>query len=228
MDYEQYLIPLENKIISEKSSENSVAMERYMRNKFKFLGLKKTIIDALSKEFIKENPFKEINKLSGLIDFLWQKEAREYQYIALKFLEIYQKILPKKYIEVYEKLIQEKSWWDTIDVLATRLLGNHFKKFSEQQKTYPEKWINSENIWLQRTAILYQLKYKENTNQEQLFSFIQKKSNSEEFFVQKAIGWALREYSKTSKEEVLSFVQENELASLSKREALKWLNKQEK
>lgn len=86
---------------------------------------------------------------------------------------------------------------------------------------YTDKWIENENIWLQRAAILYQLKYQEKTNEERLFRYILRRASSDEFFVQKAIGWALREYAKTNPDNVKSFVSQHPLKPLSEREALK-------
>jgi 3-methyladenine DNA glycosylase AlkD len=109
---------------------------------------------------------------------------------------------------------------------ACWLVGNHFKCFPEFIKPYTEKWMKSGNMWLQRTVILFQLDYKEKTDVELLFKNIKKCTDSKEFFIQKAIGWALREYSKTDAATVINFVENNKLAPLSKREALKRLKKE--
>ena len=95
-------------------------------------------------------------------------------------------------------LIVKKSWWETVDVLSPRIIGYMFLTNHELVPLYADKWIENENIWLQRAAILYQLKYKEKTNEERLFRYILRRASSDEFFVQKAIGWALREYAKTN------------------------------
>ncbi|MCK5077528.1 MAG: DNA alkylation repair protein, partial [Calditrichia bacterium] len=119
-----------------------------------------------------------------------------------------------------------KSWWDTVDFIATNLVGPLFEKYSELIIPYTKKWMDSGNIWLQRTSILFQLKYKEKTDFKLIIGFIQQCSSSNEFFIQKAIGWILREYSKTDASTVIEFVKNNKLAPLSEREALKWLKNQ--
>ena len=115
-----------------------------------------------------------------------------------------------------------------MDGIASWLVGEHFKRFPKLIKPYTEKWMKSGNMWLQRTVILFQLGYKDKTDVKLLFKNIKKCMDSKEFFIRKAIGWALREYSKTNAQAVINFVENNELAPLSKREALKWLKNQGK
>lgn len=146
---------------------------------------------------------------------------REFQNVALDMLERRVKKLDKSYIGLFETLITTKPWWDTIDPIASKLIGSFMLKYPELIEDYPEKWIASGDMWLQRTAILFQLKYKAKTNVPLLFRYIDNCSESREFFIQKAIGWALREYAKTDAAAVRRFVQERRLAPLSRREALK-------
>lgn len=120
-------------------------------------------------------------------------------------------------------LIVSKSWWDTVDVLSPHIMGYMFSTYPKLISQYSDLWIEDENIWLQRSAILYQLHYKGGTDEERLFRYIIRRANNDEFFVQKAIGWVLREYAKTNPESVKSFVLNHQLKPLSKREALKHL-----
>ena len=122
-------------------------------------------------------------------------------------------------------MIITKSWWDTVDRIASRLVGFYFREHKELIEPYTEKWMYYGNMWLQRTALLFQLKYKKETDTDLLFGYIQALAESPEFFIQKAIGWALREYSKTAPKTVKQFVDSTLLAPLSKREALKIINK---
>ncbi|MCV5062626.1 DNA alkylation repair protein, partial [Escherichia coli] len=114
-----------------------------------------------------------------------------------------------------------KSWWDSVDSIVPTFLGDIFLKHPELISAYIPKWIASDNIWLQRAAILFQLKYKQKMDEELLFWIIGQLHSSKEFFIQKAIGWVLREYAKTNPDVVWEYVQNNELAPLSKREAIK-------
>ena len=125
-------------------------------------------------------------------------------------------------------MIINKPWWDTIDFLAPKILGEYFKLFPEEIDKNIQKWISSNNIWLQRSSILFQLKYKETLNTQLLTKIILPLSNTKEFFINKSIGWILREYSKTNKDWVLDFIEKHKLSNLSIREALKHINKTQK
>jgi 3-methyladenine DNA glycosylase AlkD len=126
---------------------------------------------------------------------------------------------PVEWIELFEELIIQKSWWDTVDALAAWQVGYYFSKYPEKIQPYTNKWMSNGNIWLQRTCLIFQLKYKEKTDFELLKSFINPLSGSKEFFIQKAIGWALREYSKLFPQEVMEFAGNQPMAKLSYREA---------
>ena len=120
-----------------------------------------------------------------------------------------------------EFIITNKSWWDTVDFIASHLVGNYFKKYPDKIEEYINKWMLSKNIWLQRTALLFQLKYKVALNPVLLENIIKQFLYSKEFFINKAIGWILREYSKTNPQWVINFVKKYPLHNLSKREALR-------
>ncbi|MBC2183602.1 DNA alkylation repair protein [Listeria sp. FSL L7-0233] len=195
------------------------SMEAYMKNQFTFLGIRAGERKKLVATFLKENGTPV--DLLGLAATLFAEEEREFQYVAIDLLSRYGKKQPSEAIEVYEKLIVTKSWWDTVDGLAGTVVSNHFKLYPDLIPTYNEAWINGDNIWLARTAILFQLKYKEQTDVELLFSNCEKWLDSKEFFIQKAIGWALRQYAKVDSEAVRQFVNSHTLAPLSRREALK-------
>ena len=206
-------------------------MKRYMRDQFEFYGIKTPGRKEFQKEFLEKNGFPSAELLEPIIKELWELPQREYQYFTVGLMEKVlksRKPLPKpaqEMIGLFEYLITTKSWWDTVDGIAIRLMGLFFQKHPEFIKPCTNKWIQSDNIWLQRTAILFQLKYKDKTDEALLFNTIKKLTDSDEFFIQKAIGWALREYSKTYPQRVIKFVQETQMAPLSKREALKVVKK---
>jgi 3-methyladenine DNA glycosylase AlkD len=206
------------------NKEDAIEMEKYMRNKFPFLGIRaperKIIMRRLYQEsaIIKE-PFQ-----ADFVASLWMQPEREYQYAAVDYIERSLKKLEKEHLLLMEKLITTKSWWDTVDLLAQKAVGKIAKDNAEVIHETIEGWASSDNIWLQRTAILFQLKYKENTDEELLYRYINLHKNSNEFFIQKAIGWALREYSKSNPTSVKRFIEGNELAKLSVREGSKYLD----
>ena len=132
------------------------------------------------------------------VDFvkaLWEKDEREYQYAAIDYLSRTLKKLDKAHLPLIEELIVTKSWWDTVDLLATKPVGTIARKHPEVISETIETYAFGEHLWLRRTAILFQLKYKEHTDEELLYRYIRQNQTSKEFFIQKAIGWALRELS---------------------------------
>jgi 3-methyladenine DNA glycosylase AlkD len=127
----------------------------------------------------------------------------------------------KEDIQLIEKLITTNSWWDTVDTIAKNILGEYLLEYPLETENVIERFSNSDNMWLNRSAILFQLGYKQKTNFELLQSECEKHKNSNEFFIQKAIGWALREYTKTNPEMVRNYVANTNLKKLSQKEALK-------
>ncbi len=196
-------------------------MSAYMRNQFQFLGIpsptrKKLVKSALLELGALKNPIDEY-----LVLKLWACPEREYQYAACDYLARQRKKLELQHLGLLEKLFLEKSWWDSVDSLVHNV-GAISLKFSE---TVPilERWAKTENFWLRRAAILHQLGLKTKTDESRLFKFILENAHDNEFFIRKAIGWALRQHSYTNPEAVKTFVLEhqNVLSNLSKREALK-------
>ncbi|KUP03994.1 DNA alkylation repair protein [Bacillus coahuilensis p1.1.43] len=200
-------------------------MEAYMRNHFPFLGIKTPERKQLLREYIQMKGKPQQEDLEELVTTLWSQPEREFQYIALTFMDKLIKQASPNFLQVIEELIGTKSWWDTIDHLASNTVGVMYTLYPEETERYIQKWIVSENIWYNRIAILYQLKYKENTDETKLYEFINQHKDSSEFFIQKAIGWALREYSKTNPESVKDFIEQTDLAPLSRREGLKIIQK---
>ncbi|MBC1489084.1 DNA alkylation repair protein [Listeria sp. FSL L7-1485] len=202
-----------------RSTADAPQMEAYMKNQFPFLGIRADKRKKLLTTFLKEQG--EPNDLLRLVIELFNEEEREFQYIAIDLLSRYGKKQSSEAIQIYEKLVITKSWWDTVDGLAGTVISTHFNLYPELIPHYNAQWINGDNIWLARTAILFQLKYKEKTDSELLFSNCEKWLESKEFFIQKAIGWALRQYAKVNPEEVREFINSHTLAPLSRREAIK-------
>jgi 3-methyladenine DNA glycosylase AlkD len=127
-----------------------------------------------------------------------------------------------EFITTIEYLLVTKSWWDTVDTLAGHAVGTQFKRFPDVREKYLKKWRKSDNFWLRRTTLLFQLGYKEETDFELLCELIHENLGSDEFFINKAIGWALRQYAHTDPASVKKFVKATkELHPLSRREALK-------
>jgi 3-methyladenine DNA glycosylase AlkD len=216
-----YLQPLINELNSSANPKKAEWSEKYLKNQFKFFGLESRTFKALLKNFIKIHKLPDINKLEEISFTLWEMEEREFQYCAIIIMDKLSKKFRKDDIHWIQKLIVSKSWWDTVDGLATWICGQYFKMYPDQV-TITQDWIDSGNMWLQRTALIFQLKYKENTNTELLSKYIIQLAEHKDFFIRKAIGWILREYSKTNKLWVREFVSNHKLSGLSFREATKY------
>jgi len=206
--------------------KNAEGQKAYMKNNFDFLGLSSPVRRQLQKPFLVQKYLPTKEDMKQIVVQLWNEPYREYQYFAQELAYQYLNNQEMDDIELYEYMIVHKSWWDTVDFIAPKLTGDYFNKFTDKQKPVIDKWLDSGNIWLQRSAVLFQLKYKEETDTELLAYIIQSLVGTNEFFVNKAIGWMLREYGKINPEWVIDFVKKNiELDKLSKREALRIIHK---
>ena len=175
----------------------------------------------IQKPFLIKDHLPPNENLGLLVRTLWNKPEREYHYFTQELVQKYTKQFKIGDIVLLEYLIGKNSWWDTVDFIATKLIKAYFKKFPNQRDVYIEKWLSSDNIWMQRSCLIFQLMEKEKTDVTLLKHVITSLLGSQEFFINKAIGWALRDYSKTNPEWVIQFVESTNLHPLSKREALK-------
>jgi len=196
-----------------------------MKGQFEYFGIKSPERREIMKQFLRENGYPEQAELDTIVKECWSQPQREYQYLIMEVLGKMAKKAEKDRIKLYEYIAVRKSWWDSIDYIASNLAGVHFQKYPDLIQPFTEKWMDSGNMWLQRIAILFQLKYRRNTDLNLLADYINRLQGSKEFFINKAIGWILREYSKTDGQWVRDYVATNPLANLSKREALKWLER---
>lgn len=199
------------------------SMAKYMKNRFPFLGIKKPERTRVLRTFYNQTGILKEAFDPDWVRKLWDQEEREYQYAGLDYLERSLKKLDGTHIILLEALITTKSWWDTVDTLATKSVGAIAKSSPEVISEHIEGWAYSDHLWLRRSAILFQLKYKADTNELLLYRYIEQNADSKEFFIQKAIGWVLREYSKTNPNSVRQFIQSHSLAPLSVREGSKYL-----
>lgn len=204
------------------NSSNAFAMAKYMKNHFTFYGIKTTERRLLFNALWKTHKVEISANVLNIVWELYKKEQREFHYCAI---EIATKELKGKYkkedINFIEKLIITNSWWDSVDTISKYILGQYLLEFPESIPEVIGKFSNSENMWLNRSAILFQLGYKEKTDFELLKSICIQHQSSTAFFIQKSIGWSLREYAKTNSEKVINFVANSNLKPLSKKEAIK-------
>ena len=213
---------LYEEMIQHKNEEQSLQMSKYMLNKFEYIGIKTPERRKIFKNFFKE--YKNEEKIDWeFVNKCWENKYREFQYIAADYLKNMKDKLTIDDIPEFKRLILKKSWWDTIDNLDMTI-GALALKDSNMNKILLE-WSIDENIWLRRIVIDHQLLRKEKTNTELLEKILKNNLGQAEFFINKAIGWALRDYSKTNPEWVKNFIEKNKekMAKLSIKEASKYL-----
>ena len=203
------------------NADDARAMKAYMRGRFEFLGVKTPARRKAAKAFFKKHGGADIDW--HFVRQAWEHPFREMQYVALDYLETRKNLLRPGDLPQLKKLAQTKSWWDTIDFLD-RLAGGVIAAFPETRPVILE-WSRDEDIWLRRLAIDHQLLRKDQTDQHLLEQILVNNLNQTEFFINKAIGWALRDYSKTNPEWVKNFIRQHhgKMAPLSIREASKYL-----
>jgi 3-methyladenine DNA glycosylase AlkD len=201
------------------------AMAKYMRDQFPFLGIPTRERRALTRAVLRDTPVPGERELAAFARRAWKFDEREYQYAACDVIAAHVGLSSAGLLADLRFLITHKSWWDTVDALAPSvgvLVLAH-----PQLRTELDSWIGDDNIWVARVALLHQLRFKTHTDSGRLFRYCRQRATDEEFFLRKAIGWALREYSKTDAAAVRRFVAANadRLSPLSRREALLWLER---
>ncbi|MGL5113186.1 MAG: DNA alkylation repair protein [Flavobacterium sp.] len=222
-----FISELEKVFIAHANSEKRMAMQAYMKNNFVFIGLPMPQRRALLKSVANKYSDTLQSNARNIALTLFEKPQREFHYCAIEILvKNISKNLVIDDISWIEKLLITHSWWDTVDTISKFLLGRYLAQFPEQSDAVIEKFSNSPTIWLNRSVLLFQLEYKENTNFNILKAACERFKNSHAFFIQKAIGWSLREFSKCNPEAVLHYVNTANLKPLSNKEALKTIEKQ--
>lgn len=219
-----YIVPVEKLFQKNAHKESALGAKAYMRHQFEFYGLKAEVRRNITNEYMKAI-LPAYKDLPSIVKELWNLPQREYQYFAIELIAAFKKQWDQEIINLIEYILLHKSWWDTVDHIASDLLGPYFILFPQQTIKITGRWNKSDNCWLQRSSIMFQKKYKLNTNTDLLSKYILRHTKSTEFFIQKAIGWALREYGKANPQWVLEFVQQNSMAPLSKREAIRAISK---
>ena len=196
-------------------------MEAYMKNKFSFLGVQKPILKKIERDFFKLFIKDPIDWT--FVEECWQLPYREFQYIAMDYLDKKKKELRPEDFPKLKELAQTKSWWDSIDQLDL-IIGEITFHYPETKQVMLD-WSKDQDFWLRRIAIDHQLMRKEKTDTDLLEKVILNNLGQSEFFINKAIGWSLRNYSKVNPDWVRAFIDQHasQMASLSIREASKYL-----
>jgi 3-methyladenine DNA glycosylase AlkD len=193
------------------------AMAAYMKTSQPFFGVPTPIRTAMLKQM--GDRFAPVDQKSygRSVMALWNLPHREERYCAITFARRHERFVTPASLPLYERMIREGAWWDFVDETAVNLVGRVYANFRAQTRPLIEQWIDDEDMWIRRTALLSHLKHKKETDAAQLFRHCLKLSHEREFFIRKAIGWALREYSKTDPRAVRAFLTKNrgKLSNLS-------------
>lgn len=218
----RFIVDLEIDLRQKANREIAIPMENYMKNNFSCLGIKTEERRAIFKSNCEKHKEEIKSNFRAIAWELFNQKEREFHQCAI---DLICKEIKKKYvvedIQLIEKMLTSHSWWDSVDVLAKYLLGHYLLQFPEKKYQVIESFSNSSNMWLNRSAIIFQLDYKANTDFDLLKSECEKHKHSNEFFIQKAIGWALRDYSRFNPKGVKDYVNSTQLKPLSQREALR-------
>jgi 3-methyladenine DNA glycosylase AlkD len=207
-----------------RDPERAAQAATYMRDQFPFLGLPAPTQRKLGRTVLAGLPTPTEEDLRAVVLACWELEEREYQYFACDWLRRHVAVPGPDFLATARTLITAKSWWDTIDPLATRFVGGLVHRHP-RLGTEMDAWSAAENMWLVRTAILHQLHYGAETDTDRLFDYCTRQAGHTDFFVRKAIGWALRHYARTDPDAVRRYLagHRDVLSPLSVREASKHL-----
>jgi len=203
--------------------DQAPAMAAYLKDRFVLFGVKTPIRRKIAKPYV--DAFRGAPEhVVPFAHACYARDERELHYVAVDTLRRWQRHLGPQHLEDLRVLLTTHSWWDTVDSLAAHPVGHLVKRHPELVATM-DAWIDDENLWLARTAILHQLTYKADTDEERLFRYVLARADSTEFFLRKAQGWALRTYARVNADAVRRFVAEHEdrLSGLTRREATKHL-----
>jgi 3-methyladenine DNA glycosylase AlkD len=220
-----WLEPLYAAFAQQANARNAAAMRAYMKDKFPFFGIKADKRRALVKEHIDRYGAPTLDELPGVLRAAFDCPEREMHQVGVDLAVKHAKKFGPQDLALIEELIVTKSWWDSVDALAVNVVGVILKRHPSSVARWNARWMKSDNLWLNRTAILFQLKWKSDTDQEMLFANIDRLAGHKDFFIRKAIGWALRGYAETASDAVLTFVHAHALSPLSQREALRKIDR---
>ena len=205
--------------------QRAADMARYMKTDMPFYGVPRPERTKIYREMRRRFPIGSRAEYLAAVQALWAMPHREEKYCAIRLAVDHPRYVTIGTVPLYRQMIIGGGWWDFVDDIAARLVGKVLLDDRTRMQPKLDRWIDDPNMWIRRTAILSQLKHKAATDQDQLFAYCLKRADEKEFFIRKAIGWALREYAKTEPDGVRAFALEHRqrLSGLSFREATKHL-----
>jgi 3-methyladenine DNA glycosylase AlkD len=217
---------LRAELVRARDPKKAPAMQAYMKSAMPYLGIQTPGVRALCTRLFAAHPIETAEDWQGTCLQIWREaEFREERYaaIGLTGFRLYGSFQTLETLAMYEEMIVTGAWWDFVDPIASNRLGTLLKAYPGRMRTTMLKWSRCGDMWKRRSAIICQLGFKGETDLELLYACIEPSLSSKEFFLRKAIGWALRQYAWSDPREVVRYVREHadELSALSRREALK-------
>ena len=198
-----------------------------MKTEMPFYGVKAGARRKLVKQLAKDFVPADRAQYETWVRALWSLPHREEKYVAIGLARAWKQWVSVESVELYEQLIRQGAWWDFVDEIAAHLVGTCLADDPDAVWPIMDRWIDDPGLWIRRSALLCQLRHKQRTDSKRLFDYCRRRMSEKEFFIRKAIGWALRQYSYTDGEAVWEFLQENreELSGLSSREGVRVLQR---
>ncbi len=221
----EFVATLKPQLTALRNRTAAIGAQSYMKDIAPFLGVKTPERRTLVKKIARELDLPTSDELAQTARALWKQEEREFHYAAFDLIQIHIDIANKKFLEEHvEYLITHKSWWDTVDGLGSAAVSPLTDKYGCEKLI--EKWNKSENIWLIRSAIQHQRGRKFEADNKLILRYCHEHADSQEFFIVKAIGWALRDMAKVSPRDVRNFLREHpNLGRVAVREAERGLGR---
>lgn len=200
-------------------------MAAYLKTDMPFYGVPNPEWKKVYREMRRRFPISSRAGYVAAVKALWAQPHREEKYCAIRLAADHRHYVTIGSVPLYRRMIEEGAWWDFVDDIAIRLIGMVLLDDRERMCPQLDRWIDDPHMWIRRAAIISQIKHKDRTDQDQLFTYCLRRSGEKEFFIRKAIGWALREYARTEPDRVLEFAlkHRDRLSGLSFREATKHL-----
>jgi 3-methyladenine DNA glycosylase AlkD len=198
-------------------------MQAYMKTEMPFFGVQKAARTGILRDVVRDYPPRDRAEYEEMIVALWQLPHREEKYLALGVARHFEEHVTPEALPLYRRLIVEGAWWDLVDEVATHLICDLVIAYPVEVWPTVDTWIDDDDMWLRRTAIICQVGAKEDTDATRLFRFCEARAFEKEFFIRKAIGWALRQHARIDPGGVARFVitHRDQLSGLTYREATK-------
>lgn len=218
---------LEQEFIKNEDKYRACRQQRYMKSSMPYYGVAAPQVKVIVKSYLKEYSPENNQEYRDTLIFIFKNaQYREFWYVGIIYADSFKKFITQENLDVYLEIVRLTRWWDIVDPFAANLIGKALIG-SKNVDMISRSFIRDEDIWVKRTGLLLQLKYKEKTDFDLLKELVLHTVHEKNFFIRKAIGWALRQYSYTSPACVKSFIESNrdKLSPLSVREGLKVINK---